>query len=109
MIEKNERYVSSIMVNRYLQENYSIDIKDMSGQEVIERLFGGYHNDYYSEFRIIDDCWSPETKWWQRLNRFWAYPLTALCCPYQYIRNGQTGWTDKTVFGSWILRVTGYR
>lgn len=109
MIEYKERYVNSVMVETYLKNNYEIDPKDMTGKEVIERIFGGYNNDYQSEFRIIDDCWHPDTKPWQRFNRFWAYPLTLLCAPYQYIIRGQCGWSDKTKFGNWILRVTGYR
>lgn len=109
MIEAKERYVDAVLVKRYLKDNYDMDLQSMTGQEVVDRLFGGYNNDYYSEFRIIDDCWTPKTKWWQRLNRFWAYSLTAVCAPYQYIKNGEIGWSDKTRFGLWILRVTGYR
>ncbi|MFS1428586.1 hypothetical protein LMH73_015955 [Vibrio splendidus] len=109
MIELNERYVSPIMVKHYIKENYEIDPGAMSGQEVIDRLFGCANNDYYTDFRIIDDCWAPKTKWWHRLNRFWAYPLTWFCSPYQYVVRGQAGWSDKTKFGNWILRVTGYR
>ena len=109
MIEAKERYVNSVVAKRYLEDNYDIDLQSMTGQEVVDRLFGGYYNDYYSEFRIIDDCWTPKTKWWQRANRFWVYPLTLLCAPYQYIKYGQVGWSDQTSFGSRILRVPGYR
>jgi hypothetical protein len=109
MIEAEERYVNSVMVKRYLEDNFNIDVKSMTGEDVIEKLFGGYNNGYTSDMRIVNDYWEADTKWWHRLNRFWAYPLTVLCSPYQYITKGQTGWSDKTKFGHWMLRACGYR
>lgn len=108
MMDLEERLVSQVMVEKYLKDNYGIDPKDMTGKEVIDRIFGGYNNEYQSEVRIINDCWSPKTTPLQRLNRFWAYPLTFLCMPYQYIKRGRCGWSDKTKFGRWVLRVNGY-
>lgn len=43
----------------------------------------------------------------QRLNMFWAVPFTIVLAPIKYVIYGDTGWSMKSKFGRWILRVTG--
>lgn len=42
-----------------------------------------------------------------RLNMFWAVPFTIALMPIKYVIYGDTGWSMKSRFGGWILRVTG--
>lgn len=105
-MRRKERYVDSFRIAKYLEENYDRDIKDMSGEEVIKFIFGDIYE--YGDFKIIDVHYFNEEKWHHRLNRLWAYPLTWLCAPYQYVVNGEVGWDDKTKFGRWMLKIAGY-
>ena len=109
MIESEEHYVEQEDVVTYLKDHLGLTPKNLTGEEVIEALFGSYNADYLSDFKIIDTCWKPKTTRLHRLNRLWAYPFTLLCFPYQYVKYGECGWKDKTKFGSWMLRVNGYR
>jgi len=55
--------------------------------------------------RYYDD-YQPKTAL-QRLNMFWAVPFTIALMPIKYVIYGDTGWSMKSRFGRWILRVTG--
>lgn len=82
--------------------------KDATGKEVLDYLFGDWKQDPEANFFIIEWCYDYKRKPWQRANMLWVLPLTVLCAPYQYIRHGYVGWTNKTKFSRWILRVTGH-
>ncbi|EGR2229511.1 hypothetical protein DZF79_14895 [Vibrio parahaemolyticus] len=105
-IMKPMRYVNGWQLRKYIQENYSKDVKEMNGEELLENLFGSFRES--GEFRIEDIHYIPEQTWWHRLNRLWAYPLTIICSPYRYVRYGHIGWDDKTNFGRWLIKVTGH-
>lgn len=107
MIERPTRYVNEFNIKKHIQQECRQNIDEMSANEVIDFLFGDYTD--RGEFRIVDDCYCPDEKWWHRLNTLWAYPLTLACSPYRYVVYGHTGWDDKTRFGNWILRMTGHR
>ncbi|USD68114.1 hypothetical protein [Vibrio sp. SCSIO 43136] len=109
MIEAKERYVSSVLVKRYIEENSAVPLKDMTGVDAVEFVFGSREDDYCSEFKIVNTRWKPEQRWWHRLNMFWAYPLTLICAPYQYVKSGETGWSDETKFGRFMLKACGFR
>lgn len=107
MIQSDVKYVHNWHVENYIKENYSKDIDEMSGRELMEILFGVPFHERGS-FRIVNDYWQPETNWKHRVNRLWAFPLTVICAPYRYIKYGDIGWSDNTRFGAWLLKVTGY-
>lgn len=44
----------------------------------------------------------------ERLNMFWAWPLTLICAPFMYVIWGEMGWSEESTFGKFILRVTGH-
>lgn len=75
--------------------------------ELMDYLFGSHSEraKCHHELFIYE---KPETAMVHRINRLWAYPLTLLVSPYQYIRYGQVGWTHKTKLGKFILTCTGY-
>lgn len=79
---------------------------DATAYDVLDYLLGD-HDGYRGVDFVIKEWRSDNRKWWQRLNMFWAMPLTILIMPFQYIAQGQTGWSTKTAFGRWILRITG--
>lgn len=82
--------------------------EDCTGKQVLDHLFGDYDNDYqsYENYYISEWC-SDKRKWWQRLNMFWAMPLTIIILPFQWVVVGHTGWSDKNKVGRFVLRVTG--
>jgi len=106
MIERKERYVHEFHVRGYLEQR-GLDIKKLSGEDLMVELFGDSQNKH--RFRIIDPMFGPKTKWYHRLNRFWAFPIFFVMAPFQYLIYGRTGFSDETLFGYWMLKVTGYR
>ena len=112
------------MIKRKMESNYSgwnwrrkveEDIKrheEITGRKVntkealLDYLFG----DYQSHPETILDIYllTPEDKTWKhRLNMFWAFPVTLVCAPYQFIVNGGVGWTNKGKVGKFILKSIG--
>jgi hypothetical protein len=81
--------------------------KDATANDVLDYLLDGYGKCGGERFVIWQWREDRETNPIQRLNMFWAIPLTLFCAPYQYVARGQVGWDTKTAFGRWILRVTG--
>ncbi|WP_273860727.1 hypothetical protein [Photobacterium sp. GSS17] len=106
MIERETKYVSEYQLRAYILEHFGKDVRDMSGVELLEGMFGTFRE--RGDFRIENRYYQPKETWVHRLNRLWAFPLTLICSPYMYIKHGQIGWSDKTRFGSWLLKVTGY-
>jgi len=81
--------------------------KDASGKRVLDYLFGEYP-EHHGEADFVIRAWrSDDRTVIQRLNMLWAIPLTLLLAPYRYVAKGHIGWDDKTVFGGWLLKVTG--
>lgn len=80
-----------------------------TGRQVLDYIFGE-HGEYGhpSVDWVIRKYYKDDKTAIHRLNMFWAIPLTLLCAPYQYIKEGQVGWDTKTKFGRFILRVTGH-
>lgn len=106
MIERETKYVSESQLREYIKENFRKDVRDMSGEELLEGIFGSFRE--RGDFRVENRYYQPKETWVHRLNRLWALPLTLLCSPYMYIRNGEIGWSNRTRFGRWLLKVTGY-
>lgn len=80
--------------------------KDGTVDDVLDYLFGKYGEPCDADFVIR--AWSKDSHTrLQRLNMFWAVPLTMCCMPFQYVMKGKTGWDTTTKFGRWILKVTG--
>ncbi|MBE0506692.1 MAG: hypothetical protein IBX50_08225 [Marinospirillum sp.] len=83
--------------------------KDATGKETLDHIFGTYDNDYRGNTDIVLRVWRNDKRTaWQRLNMFWAMPLTLILSPIQYVMVGQVGWDTKTKFGRFVLRVTGH-
>ena len=83
--------------------------KDATGEQVLDYIFGTYDNDYRRSSDFVLRVWSDDKRSaLQRLNMFWAIPLTLFLSPYQYVVNGQVGWDTNTKAGRFILRVTGH-
>ncbi|RMH97312.1 hypothetical protein [Stutzerimonas nitrititolerans] len=81
--------------------------KDASGNRVLDYLFGEYP-DFCKESDFVIREWDGDERTvLQRLNMFWAYPLTLLLAPFRYVIKGHIGWDTKTTFGRWILKATG--
>lgn len=83
--------------------------KDATAKQVLDHIFGTYDNDYNGDSDIVVRVWLSDhtrTKA-QRLNMFWAMPLTLLLAPIMYVKTGQVGWDTKSKVGRFILRVTG--
>lgn len=85
------------------------ELDNPTAKEVLDLLFGSWDGDedrpYYKVFTYDYDH---ERTWQQRLNMFWAMPLTLLLSPIMYIYSGQVGWSDKSKVGKFILKVTGH-
>lgn len=82
--------------------------KDSKVSDVLDYIFGNYGNDYRCMGNFTLRVWSKDKrKWWQRLNMFWAMPLTLIIMPFQWVFHGTTGWSNRTKFGMFILKVTG--
>ena len=107
MIEHKDRYVTSWMVASHLLKHYEIDVSKMSGQQVIDALFGDIYDS--GPFAIVDKCHNVDVRWHHRLNRLWAYPLAILISPVQYVIFDNTGFSDRNVLGRVVLKLTGYR
>lgn len=82
--------------------------KDATAKDVLDYLFGDVNSERKTNFVIKEWEVDTTTKPIHRLNMFWAVPLTLLCAPVQYVLYGHVGWTTKTKFGRWIIRVTGH-
>jgi len=82
--------------------------KDAKVGDALDYIFGHYNNDYRSMGGFTLRVWSKDKrKWWQRLNMFWAMPLTVIVLPFQWVVHGKSGWDTKTKLGTFILKVTG--
>ena len=83
--------------------------KNATGKQVLDHIFGTYDNDYRGNADIVLRVWVGDKRTrWQRLNMFWAMPLTLILSPIQYVMSGQVGWDTTTKFGRFMLRVTGH-
>lgn len=82
--------------------------KDASGRQVLDYVFGETLAQRGNAPFVIREWRTDRRTRLQRLNMFWAMPLTLLCAPYQYVVHGFIGWDTKTRLGRWILRATGH-
>jgi len=72
-------------------------------------LFGDCYGDKDSDYYLSKpDYYYVKSKITHRLNMLWAWPFTLICYPFQYILKGEVGWSERTIFGKWILKVCGY-
>ncbi len=83
--------------------------KDATAKQVLDYLFGGCGEYDRRESDFVIRKWTDDKKTvLQRLNMFWAMPLTLLLSPFMYLFSGQVGWDTKTKVGVFILKVTGH-
>lgn len=83
--------------------------KGATAKQVLDYLFGRYGEYDRPEADFVIRQWSDDNKTLvNRLNMFWAIPLTILLSPFMYLLKGQIGWDTKTALGRFILRVTGH-
>ena len=83
--------------------------KSASGKEVLDYLLGTESNGHNADSRILIKVWMDDDRTViHRLNMFWVMPLTLLLSPVMYVLNGSVGWTTRTRFGRFVLRVTGH-
>lgn len=86
--------------------------KDATVDDVLNYIFGesvmGYDEKHQYDFIIKAFKRDKKRQWWHRLNMFWAIPVTLILAPFQYVRSGYVGWTDKTRTGRFILKITGH-
>jgi len=67
---------------------------------------------YFSsgEFYVYwwNNPWEQDSKWWQRLNRVWFFPVfILLIAPIQYLVQGKVGFSQQTKLGEIILNMVG--
>lgn len=79
-----------------------------TAKEVLDLLYGAYGDNYRTDYKVINLNVTVDNKWWHRLNMCWAWPLTIVSAPFQYVVKGYVGWSESTVVGKWILKVTGH-
>lgn len=81
-------------------------LSDYSGEELLTYLCGDHDNCSVSELDVYIMKRQKE-KWYHRVNMMWAFPLTIICGPFQYIKNGSVGWHNKSRIGKLILKSIG--
>jgi hypothetical protein len=95
--------------NVYRQEVENAVGKDATAKQVLDHIFGGYGEYNRREANFVLKVWDGDNRTFlNRLNMFWAMPLTLLLSPFMYLKSGQVGWSDKSSAGRFILRVTGH-
>lgn len=84
--------------------------KDATGKQVLDFIFGVYDGDYkdVKHSYVLRRWYKDDKTKLQRLNMFWAWPLTLILAPFQYVMKGQVGWDDRTKMGRFILKAVGY-
>lgn len=75
--------------------------------ELLDYVFGSFSDKPECKYELYI-YEKPETNVIHRLNCLWAFPLTLLCSPYQFVKYGDIGWSHKTRFGKFILTCTGF-
>lgn len=83
--------------------------EDASAEDVLNYIFHDEFDEFDSESNdfVIRQWYSANNSALHRFNMIWAVVLTIIVSPYQYVAKGYVGWDTKTVFGRWILKVTG--
>lgn len=81
--------------------------KDATGKQVLDYIFGEYGEGACVDYVIYK--WASDDKTVRnRLNMFWAIPLTVALSPFMYLFSGRVGWSTKSKAGRFVLRVTGH-
>jgi hypothetical protein len=109
------------ILSKKLKEVYRLEftkeLKDIRGGEnfckvteakIINHLFGDSDYRAESEFKLVHK-YSPyiKTKWWQRLNRLWVYPIFLCTLPLQWIIRGETGVETESDLGVILTKLIG--
>ena len=100
-IEQKKQQLYRHEVEQELKEN-------PTSKDVLDMLYGNYDNDYRSDYKIIRRFNKPNRSFTCRLNMLWAMPLTVLAFPVLYVIKGEGGWSENSLLGKFILKVTGY-
>lgn len=90
-IERESRRVDGIMATHWIKEDSGKSVKDMTGQEVVDALFGNYDNEYFSNFHVRYYYKSSKRTIWNRLNLLWVWPVFLIVAPFSYIIRGEIG------------------
>lgn len=79
----------------------------LSREESLDFLFGTHSKRPRTRLNLylLEE---PEKTAFHRLNHLWAFPLTFVLAPFRYVLYGDIGWTNKTMFGRFLLRSCGY-
>lgn len=107
MLERKNRNWGGIhsQVRRDM-ESRGDKLSDYSGEELLTYLCGDCNNCRSTKLDVY--ILKPQKeKWYHRMNMMWAFPLTLICSPYQYIKNGGVGWDNKSIIGRFILKAVG--
>lgn len=83
--------------------------KDATGEQVLDHIFGTYDTNYQGSTNFVIRTWDSDSRTFaNRLNMFWAMPLTLLLAPFMYLKDGQVGWSSNSAAGRFVLKVTGH-
>lgn len=76
--------------------------------KIINHLFGDSDYRAESKFKLVHR-WNPyiKTKWWQRINRLWVYPIFICTLPFQWILRGETGIATESDLGIILTKLIG--
>lgn len=95
------------IINEDIKNHESSIGRELTKDEAIKYLFGDWENTPDTELDLY--LFQPtEEKPIHRINRLWAFPLTFVLAPFRYVLYGDIGWTNKTMFGRFLLRSCGY-
>lgn len=75
--------------------------------DVLDIIFGGYDNDYWTDFVVYRKGFHPKTTMLNRFNTIWVYPLFILCVPFRYVMFGSVGFNRDSKIGKFILDLVG--
>lgn len=109
------------ILSKKLKEVYKLEftkeLKDLHGYEnfckvteaeIINNLFGDGYSHAKSKFKLVHRH-NPytKTKWWQRINRLWVFPLFLCTLPFQWIIRGETGISTESDLGIILTKLIG--
>lgn len=99
------------------QHEFTKELKNLHGYgrlckvtevKIINHLFGDAYSNPRSKFKVVHrrDPYI-KTKWWQRINRLWVFPLFLCTLPFQWIIRGETGIPTESDLGIILTKLIG--
>jgi hypothetical protein len=76
--------------------------------KLTDHLFGDGYSHSESDFKLVHKL-NPyiKSKWWQRINRLWVFPLFLCTIPFQWIIRGETGIATESDLGIILTKLIG--